>query len=485
MIVLIDVILTNSKNKKKTIEKGNSLLFEGDCSHFLDLLPKEPVFDLIVTSPPYNIGKSYERRQNLKDYILQQKKIIKKLYPLLKENGSLCWQVGNYVHNGEIIPLDIEFANIFKELDMPLRNRIIWTFGHGLHSTKRFSGRYEVILWYTKSDSYTFNLDAVRIPSKYPGKRAYKGPNKGMLSGNKDGKNPSDVWQINLFDTYEDEKLERNPSFVLPSDVWEIPNVVGNHIEKTEHPCQYPVALVERLVKALTNPGDLVFDPFCGVASAGVAALSNGRRFWGCEMVREYIKRGEERLNRAETGTEPYRAHDIPVYNSEQSNLSKIPKEWRDEAGMKVNFYSHKSGDRVVPENVQEQIRCAVKKVSISTEKGKATEIRTAIIDELKSYGWSDEFHLDPTSNISITSIYEKIGLCVQFGNISRVYADLMKLQTLFLKESIHAGVIIMPNKKAARILGDNITNSDRVLRELDIFNSVITMPLLIVDFEE
>lgn len=144
-------------------------LFLMDVERFLDALPQEPIFDLVVTSPPYNIGKEYENQMPLADYIVWQRRIIEKIYPRLKDNGSICWQVGNYVENGSITPLDIELAPIFKELNMHLRNRIIWHFGHGLHNKVRFSGRYEVIMWYTKTDLYTFNLDDVRVPSKYPG----------------------------------------------------------------------------------------------------------------------------------------------------------------------------------------------------------------------------------------------------------------------------------------------------------------------------
>ena len=79
---------------------------------------------------------------------------------------------------------------------MSMRNRIVWHFGHGLHASRRFSGRYEVIMWFTKSDDYTFNLDAVRVPQKYPQKKHFKGPRRGELSGNPLGKNPGDVWEI-------------------------------------------------------------------------------------------------------------------------------------------------------------------------------------------------------------------------------------------------------------------------------------------------
>lgn len=284
-------------------DKTKTQLFLMDVDCFLDSLPLEPIFDLVITSPPYNIGKEYEKQVPLENYLSWQEKIIKKIYPRLKENGSICWQVGNYVENGSITPLDIEIAPIFKSLQMHLRNRIIWHFGHGLHNKNRFSGRYEVVLWYTKSDSYTFNLDDVRIPSKYPGKRSYRGENKGQLSGNPKGKNPEDVW--------------------------EVPNVKGNHIEKTVHPCQFPVGLIERLVLALTHENDLVFDPFSGVASSGVAALLHKRNFWGCEIMKDYIDIGKQRLEQTLDGSIKYRPYDKPIYDAKTSALSKIPEEWK------------------------------------------------------------------------------------------------------------------------------------------------------------
>lgn len=274
-----------------------------DVERFLDALPEEPIFDLVVTSPPYDIGKEYEHRMPISEYYEWQRRIIRKIYVRLKDTGSLCWQVGNYVDNGKILPLDIELAPIFKELGMSLRNRIIWHFGHGLHSKKRFSGRYEVVMWYTKTDNYVFNLDPVRIPSKYPGKRYFKGPNKGKLSGNPLGKNPEDVW--------------------------EIPNVKSNHIEKTIHPCQFPVGLIERLILSLSNEGSLIFDPFAGVASSGVAALANGRHFWGCEIMPEYIEVGKDRLINTLKGTEKYRPIEQPLYNHKNSRLSHYPEEWK------------------------------------------------------------------------------------------------------------------------------------------------------------
>ncbi|MCR5694877.1 MAG: site-specific DNA-methyltransferase [Clostridia bacterium] len=289
----------------KSIKTEEIVLFGMDVEKVLDNLPKEPIFDLVVTSPPYDIGKSYEKRMPLDEYVAWQRRIIQKIYSRLKETGSICWEVGNYVtKDGSIIPLDIVLDPIFRELNMSLRNRIVWHFGHGLHSKNRFSGRYEVIMWYTKSDDYVFNLDPVRIPAKYPGKRHFKGPHKGELSGNPLGKNPEDVWD-------------------------DIPNVKSNHTEKTIHPCQFPVGLIERLVLSMTNEGGLVFDPFAGVASSGVAAILNSRCFWGCEIVDEYIKIGKDRLLQSIDGTIRYRKNK-PLYNPSRSNLSKMPDEWKD-----------------------------------------------------------------------------------------------------------------------------------------------------------
>jgi adenine-specific DNA-methyltransferase len=161
--------------------------------------------------------------------------------------------VGNYVNDGAIVPLDILAYETFTERGLTLRNRIVWTFGHGLHCTRRLSHRYETVLWFTRGDDYTFNLDALRIPQLYPQKKYYKGPRKGQLSGNPLGKNPGDVWAI--------------------------PNVKHNHPDKLAHPCQFPVELARRLVVGMTPEGGTVLDPFCGSGSTGVAVARLGGRF--------------------------------------------------------------------------------------------------------------------------------------------------------------------------------------------------------------
>lgn len=243
---------------------------------------------LIVTSPPYNLGKEYERRTSLECYIEEQAACIAEAVRLLHPSGSICWQVGNHVDNGEVFPLDIILYELFKNHGLFLRNRIVWTFGHGLHCSRRLSGRHETILWFTKSDDYLFNLDAVRVPSKYPQKRFFKGPRKGELSGNPLGKNPSDVWDI--------------------------PNVKNNHVEKTEHPCQFPVGLIERLVLALTKKGDSVLDPYIGVGSTAIAALKHNRKAYGCDLEKKYIDTAWERIHALRAGILRTRPMDKPVY---------------------------------------------------------------------------------------------------------------------------------------------------------------------------
>ena len=268
-------------------------LLEGDALQELRLIPNNSI-DLILTSPPYNIGKEYEKKEKIDNYIFWQKSVIKECYRILNETGSICWQVGNFIENGEILPLDIALYSIFKELGCKLRNRIIWHFGHGLHCSKRFSGRYETILWFSKTDSYKFFLDPIRIPQKYPQKKFFKGKNKGKLSCNPLGKNPSDVWDI--------------------------PNVKSNHIEKTIHPCQFPVELVERLVLSMTEKNDIVLDPFMGVASTGIASLMHKRKFIGIEILKKYVEIAKSRLEKASLDGLPIRPMRRAIYDPQKNN---------------------------------------------------------------------------------------------------------------------------------------------------------------------
>jgi adenine-specific DNA-methyltransferase len=267
---------------------STATLFHGDRLQLLEEIP-DSAARLIVTSPPYNIGKKYEKRLGFDEYLKLQRGTLIECGRILAANGSLCWQVGNHIgKGGEIFPLDIFIYGICKELGLKLRNRIIWSFEHGLHCRKRLSGRYETILWFTKSDDYVFNLDAIRVPQKYPGKKYFKGEKAGQYSCNPLGKNPGDIWTI--------------------------PNVKHNHVEKTIHPCQFPIELVERLVLALTNPSDLVVDPYIGVGSAACAAVLHARRAAGADTAAEYLQIAHERVKRALEGKLKRRPLGRPIY---------------------------------------------------------------------------------------------------------------------------------------------------------------------------
>ncbi|MDD2200350.1 MAG: site-specific DNA-methyltransferase [Bacteroidales bacterium] len=272
-------------------------------------------FDLIITSPPYNVGKSYETKTSIEKYLETQEEIINELIRTLSDKGNLCWQVGNFVDKGEVFPLDIYYYQIFKKHGLKLRNRIIWHFGHGLHASNRFSGRYETILWFSKTNDYIFNLDNVRVPAKYPGKLHFKGDKKGLPSGNPLGKNPSDIWKIVAND--------------WETAMWNIPNVKSNHPEKTEHPCQFPIELVERCVLALTNEKSWVLDPFAGVGSTLIASIKNNRNSIGIEKEKEYCDIAKQRIIDFNEGKLKIRPINKPIHEpSANDKVSQVPKEW-------------------------------------------------------------------------------------------------------------------------------------------------------------
>lgn len=283
-----EVTLLHDPRKDRKTEQVKAILRCEDNLSFMSKLP-DGSMKLIVTSPPYNNGKVYEARTSLGHYVNDQLPIIAECIRLLHPEGSLCWQVGNHVMDREIFPLDSVLYPIFKAHGLKLRNRIIWHFEHGLHCKRRLSGRYETIMWFTKSDGYTFHLDPIRVPPKYPNKKYFKGKKVGQLSCNPLGKNPGDIW---IF-----------------------PNVKNNHVEKTIHPCQFPVELVERLVLSLTNEGDDVLDPYMGVGSSIIAAVKNGRSGYGCDNVAGYVAIARDRLRCLKAGTLRTRPMNKPVYD--------------------------------------------------------------------------------------------------------------------------------------------------------------------------
>jgi len=223
------------------------------------------------------------------------------------------------VKNGEVIPLDIMIFESFRSRGFKLRNRIIWTFNFGLNSDRRFSGRYETLLWFTKSDKYKFQVDPVRIPQLYPGKRhsKSKGEKAGLPSGNPRGKNPADVWE---FSALQDFKV--NP-------VWDIPNVKANHPEKTLHPCQFPVELAERCILALTDEDDTVLDPFVGTGATAIAAVKHNRAVIGIDRDKTYLDLAKKRVELMRNGELNVRPIGRPIRRPVAGEkVATIPEEW-------------------------------------------------------------------------------------------------------------------------------------------------------------
>lgn len=263
-------------------------LFAGDRLDMLGAMPSGAA-RLVVASPPYNVGKSYESSLSTDEYVAQQEATLVECVRVLADDGSLCWQVGNLVAGpARVVPIDCLLWPVFEKLGLKLRNRVVWTFGHGEHCRRRLSPRYETLLWFTKSDDYVFDVDPIRVPQKYPGKKSFRGPRAGQFACNPLGKNPGDVWII--------------------------PNVKANHVEKTVHPCQFPVELVERFVLAATRPDDLVVDPYLGVGTTACAAVMHGRRAAGAELVERYAAIARTRIRLAARGALRTRPMDRPVY---------------------------------------------------------------------------------------------------------------------------------------------------------------------------
>ncbi len=247
----------------------NQILWD-DCLLMLNNLPDECI-DLVISSPPYNLGKEYESRQAIEIYLEEQTAILRECSRVLKNTGSLFWQVGAFSEKGMLIPLDIRFFPILESCGLIPRNRIIWARQHGLHAQKKFSCRHETILWFTKSDTYNFNLDAIRVPQKYQNKKHFRGSRKGELSCNPDGKNPGDIWLFR--------------------------NVKHNHEEQTIHPCQFPEDLIARIILSTTEKGDIVLDPYMGSGTVAVVAKDYERYFIGSEIEQKYHQIALRRLN--------------------------------------------------------------------------------------------------------------------------------------------------------------------------------------------
>lgn len=248
-------------------------LFNQDCIEAMSKLP-EGLIDLTVTSPPYNIGKAYEKPMPMNDYLDWSGEWIQQVHRITKPAGAFWLNLGYAPLSGRAKALPLPYL-LWDRIPFFLIQELVWNYGAGVASKHSLSPRNEKFLWYVKdSENYTFNLDPIRDPDvKYPNQKK-----NGKLRCNTAGKNPSDVWQIAKVTSGS----KRSSS------------------ERAPHPAQFPLDLVDRLVKGFCNPGDLILDPFLGSGTTAESAIRNGRIAIGFEIDRTYCEYVAERLQRVE-----------------------------------------------------------------------------------------------------------------------------------------------------------------------------------------
>lgn len=236
-------------------------------------------FDLTVTSPPYNIGKSYEQVKTTDEYVEWSKSWFDVVYKTTQKNGSFWLNIGYMpVKNiGKAVPLPYL---LWDKTKFFLIQEIIWNYGAGVAARKSLSPRNEKILWYVKNaDEYTFNLDSIRDPNvKYPNQKK-----NGKLRVNPLGKNPSDVWQIPKVTSGKNRSSK----------------------ERVDHPAQTPIELFKRIILAGSNPEDLVLDPFIGSGTTAVAAKNLDRYVVGFDVNADFLDIAINRIKNEKISVQP------------------------------------------------------------------------------------------------------------------------------------------------------------------------------------
>lgn len=248
------------------------ILFNKDCVSSLSSL-SEPIFDLTVTSPPYNIGKEYEKVMHNGKYIEWSKEWISAVFNNTKSNGTFWLNLGYFSYENKAKAIPIIYL-LWDKIPFYLIQEIVWHYGAGVSARTSFSPRNEKFLWYVKNPQfYTFNLDGVRDPNvKYPNQKK-----NGKLKCNPNGKNPGDVW-------------------LFPK----VTSGTNRHSkERTPHPAQFPSAVIDRIIKASSNQNDLVLDPFIGSGTTAEIALRNKRKTVGFEIIKEYCDIAVSRYEKA------------------------------------------------------------------------------------------------------------------------------------------------------------------------------------------
>jgi adenine-specific DNA-methyltransferase len=262
----------NRRIGKPFYEREGIVLYNHDCVDGMGrMMAAQLVVPLTLTSPPYNIGKEYEEPRAIEEYIAWCKSWMEKIFDITSEHGAFWLNLGYAPHpQGKAVPI----AYLLWDMSpFYFRQEIVWNYGAGVSTKNSFCPRNEKWLFYSRDpNSYTFNLDAVRDPNvKYPNQKK-----NGKYRCNPLGKNPSDVWEFPKVTSGSQRKSK----------------------ERTKHPAQFPLGVVERVVLVSSNAGELVLDPFMGSGSAGVAAVGHGRPFIGFEVREDYCEMAAERFER-------------------------------------------------------------------------------------------------------------------------------------------------------------------------------------------
>lgn len=272
-------------------EDKDVLIYKGDSLSLMREIPKKAI-PLTVTSPPYNIGKEYEAIMGIEEYVEWTKGWMASVHELCSNNGAFWLNLGYFPVPGKAKALPIPYL-IWDIVPFFLIQEIVWNYGAGVAGRLFFSPRNEKFLWYVKNqDDYVFNLDDVRDPDvKYPNQKK-----NGKLKCNPNGKNPTDVWQIPKVTSGQNRSSQ----------------------ERTPHPAQFPLALVERIILASSHRGDIVFDPFLGSGSTIEAAIRNGRKAIGIEINDSYVDIAIQRIKQVRLD-EDYKNRQIAMFDSSVS----------------------------------------------------------------------------------------------------------------------------------------------------------------------
>ena len=257
--------LTNITNilGKPYFQAPNCLIYNMDCLEAIKLLPEELVA-LTVTSPPYNIGKEYEKLLLLDEYLNWCEQWIGEVYRVTVDRGAFWLNLGYLSMRDRAKAIPISYL-LWDKVPFYLIQEVVWNYGAGVAGSKFFSPRNEKFLWYVKNqDKYTFNLDEVRDPNvKYPNQKK-----NGKIKVNLKGKNPTDVWQFPKVTSGKNRASK----------------------ERTAHPAQFPVAVVDRIIKSASNFNDIVLDPLMGSGTTAIVALGLQRQVIGFEIRADYCE---------------------------------------------------------------------------------------------------------------------------------------------------------------------------------------------------